>query len=243
MPRPRGSRVRRAGSAGKRSDGALKKPPGRQRLDRLPSGSLIRRHFKTARSRSERREKPRAVRDIGRPRFPNSAVKPSLRHLEARRRRWQVEVTDELPALLARLLSADECSAAPPRTHGVYLFSERGKPMYVGRTGKTERSIAKGGGYSNFRTRRAAHTHPRHNEGTYAYRLALDSFAEAGGVRGATRVANCADPAFMEHFRKQCQRVKEMEFRVVEIGDDRLAAVFEVYASAILRTKNSWATS
>jgi hypothetical protein len=47
----------------------------------------------------------------------------------------------------------------------------------------------------------------------------------------------------MEHFRKQCQRVKAMEFRVVEIDDDRLAVVFEVYASAILKTENSWATS
>lgn len=34
-----------------------------------------------------------------------------------------------------------------------------------------------------------------------------------------------------------------MEFRVVEIADDRLATVFEVYASAILKTANSWPTS
>jgi hypothetical protein len=32
----------------------------------------------------------------------------------------------------------------------------------------------------------------------------------------------------MEEFRRQCQRVKEMEFRVVEILDDKVAAVFEV---------------
>jgi hypothetical protein len=163
--------------------------------------------------------------------------------LAARKRGWQTEIADQLPALLDRLLRADDCAASPPKAHGVYLFSERSTPMYVGRTGRTERSIAKGGGHSNFRTRRAAHTHARHNEGTYAYRLALASFAEAGGVRAATRAANCSNPAFMEHFQAQCGRVKAMEFRVVDIADDRLAAVFEVYASAILKTENSWATS
>jgi hypothetical protein len=47
----------------------------------------------------------------------------------------------------------------------------------------------------------------------------------------------------MEHFCAECARVKAMEYRVVEIGDDKLAAVFEVYASFVLGTSNSWATS
>lgn len=35
-----------------------------------------------------------------------------------------------------------------------------------------------------------------------------------------------------------------MEFRVVEIDDDRLAAVFEIYAATVLKTEaNSFATS
>ena len=173
----------------------------------------------------------------------DDGMRPSARQIEARQRRWQVEITDRLPVLLDRLLAAEDCAVSPPTGHGVYLFSERGRPMYVGRTGRTERSIAKGRGHSNFRTRRAAHTHARHNEGTYAYRLALASFSEAGGVRAETRAANCANPDFMEHFRTQCQRVEEMGFRVVEIDDDRLAAVFEVYAATVLKTENSWATS
>jgi hypothetical protein len=37
-----------------------------------------------------------------------------------------------------------ELGAAQLRGHGIYLFSERGTPMYVGHTGRTERSIAKG---------------------------------------------------------------------------------------------------
>jgi hypothetical protein len=163
--------------------------------------------------------------------------------LAAAKRRWQTEIADQLPVLLDLLLTAEDCAASPPKTHGVYLFSESGKPMYVGRTGKTERSIAKGQGHSNFRARRTAHIRPRHNEGTYAYRLALKAFVEAGGVPGATRKATCEDAAFDQHFREQCQRVKEMEYRVVPIELDRLAAVFEIYASTILGTENSWATS
>ena len=70
-------------------------------------------------------------------------VRLSSRQLDARQRSWQAEVTARLPALLAELLAADDCASSPPRTHGIYLFRERGSPMYVGRTGKTERSIAK----------------------------------------------------------------------------------------------------
>jgi hypothetical protein len=142
--------------------------PGRSRPDRR--GVQGKRRVTASPFRLTGRRSPRKM----------TSVRPSVRHLEARQRRWQADVTDQLPALLAHLLSAEDCSGSPPRTHGVYLFSERGKPMYVGRTGKTERSIAKGRRHSNFRTRRAAHTHARHNEGTYAYRLALDSFADAG---------------------------------------------------------------
>ena len=168
---------------------------------------------------------------------------PSARQLRARQHRWQIEFAEELPVLLDRLLRAEDCSASPPKTHGVYLFSERGKPMYVGRTGKTARAIKKGHGHSNFKTRRAGHTYARHNSGTYAYRLALDSFEKGGGVPDPTREANCANNAFMTHFRAQCARIKAMEFRVVPIECDALAAVFEVYASTILDTENSWATS
>ena len=168
---------------------------------------------------------------------------PQRATISERQQQWRAEIAERLPVLLDRLLTTPDCSAKPPTTHGVYLFSERGTPRYVGRTGRTERSLAKGRGHSNFRARRKGHMTPRHNQGTYAYRLALASFDQAGGIRAATRADNCANPAFMEHFRRACQRVGEMEYRVVEIDDDRLAAVFEVYAATILQTENSWATS
>jgi hypothetical protein len=48
----------------------------------------------------------------------------------------------------------------------------------------------------------------------------------------------------MELFLGAIEEVRKMDFRVVRIDDDRLAAVFEVYASTVLRTPwNSFATS
>jgi hypothetical protein len=151
-------------------------------------------------------------------------------------------VTARLPELLDELLAAPDCASGPPRTHGVYLFSEQGAPKYVGRTGRTERSkAANKRAYSNFAARRRSHTRPRPNEATYAYRLAFAEFIAQGIPLLATRAANCANEAFKATFVSQCARVAQMEFRVVAIDDDKLAAVFEVYAATMLCTENSWA--
>lgn len=48
--------------------------------------------------------------------------------------------------------------------------------------------------------------------------------------------------SFKNEHERQRQRIKDMTFRVVEINDPKVAAVFEVYASTILRTINSWET-
>ena len=95
-----------------------------------------------------------------------------------RERRWDEQVTAQFPGLLTKLLDSPVYGTAPgrprpPETYGVYLFSERGRPRYVGRVGLTERSRRAGKRFSNFRTRLNGHTRrlhrPRHNEATYAY--------------------------------------------------------------------------
>jgi hypothetical protein len=47
----------------------------------------------------------------------------------------------------------------------------------------------------------------------------------------------------MDEFRRQCLRVRRMGFQVVEIDDNRLAAVFEIYAVAALGLRQSFAVS
>jgi len=157
----------------------------------------------------------------------------------SRERQWDAEITKRLPDLLTRLLDSPiyglgEDRDLPPATYGVYLFSERGKPHYVGRVGLTERSKRAGKKFSNFRTRLRGHVRPRHNEGTYAYARTVRSFHRKKLPLAGTRKENCADPEFMAEFRRQCERIARWDFQVVEITDNRLAAVFEIYAATVL---------
>lgn len=166
-------------------------------------------------------------------------IKRSDPGIGARERQWDAEITKQLPDLLTRLLDSPiyglgEDRDLPPATYGVYLFSERGKPRYVGRVGLTERSKRAGKKLSNFRTRLRGHVRPRHNEGTYAYARAVRSFRRKKKPLAGTRSENCADPEFMAEFRQQCERIARWDFQVVEITNDRLAAVFEIYAATVL---------
>jgi hypothetical protein len=165
----------------------------------------------------------------------------------AREQRWEDEVTTRLPELLTELLESRIFGLppreSPPRAYGVYLFSEGSRPRYVGRVGLTERSRRAGKRFSNFRTRLQGHTRPRHNEGTYAYARACESFRRQDLPLANTRAENCANSAFMDEFRRQCQRVRRMGFQVVEIDDNRLASVFEIYAAAALGLRQSFAVS
>jgi len=168
--------------------------------------------------------------------------------VRSRQERWSLEITEKLPVLLERLLTSDVFGLGdgvprPPEAYGVYLFSEKGRPRYVGRVGLTERSKRAGKRFSSFRTRLYGHTRPRHSEGTFAYRLACEAFRRKKLPLAATRADNCASEEFRDEFRRQCQRVKKMEFRVVEIKDDALAYVFEVYAATVLGLPQSFAVS
>lgn len=136
---------------------------------------------------------------------------------------------------------------AAPNTHGVYLFTEAGRHLYVGRTGKTERSVKAGKpSASGFRARLAGHCRPSSglSSATFAIRLALERAREDGTAIVAPRGELLHDPQFPALFVAAKERITAMEFRVVEIEDDRESAVFEVYAAYVLQTPyNSFATS
>lgn len=158
---------------------------------------------------------------------------------------WIVKVGERLPELLTELLASplfglSDGRNLPPKEkrYGVYLFSEKGRPRYVGRVGLTERSKRAGKGFSSFRTRLYGHVRPRHSEGTYAYARTTKLFRRKGLPLAETRKANCEDPDFIVEFRRQCERVRKMDFQVVEITDNRLSAVFEIYAAFALGLKD-----
>ncbi len=161
--------------------------------------------------------------------------------IRERENRWGEQVTRQLPELLTQLLNSPVYGLGngrelPPveQRYGVYLFSERGRPRYVGRVGLTDRSKRAGKMYSSFRTRLRGHVRPRHNQGTYAYARTVKHFHTKKLPLAGTRKANCEDPEFMAEFQRQCERIRRMDVQVVEITDNRLAAVFEVYAATAL---------
>ncbi len=156
-----------------------------------------------------------------------------------REQRWEDEVTVRLPVLLTELLESRVFGLAserdlPPKAYGVYLLSDRGRPCYVGRVGLTERSRRAGKQFSNFQTRLKGHAAARHESGTYAYARTVRTLQRRGAEVVGTRAQNCADPEFMAEFRLQCEHVRRMGCQVVEITDNRVSAVFEIYAAAAL---------
>jgi hypothetical protein len=165
-------------------------------------------------------------------------------------RTWR-EVEDRLPNYLDQLQNSqvygrEPDRKPPPREHGVYLFTERGEHLYVGRCGLTERAEKKGRGYSNFRTRLAGHTRPSsaHNQATFAWRLAIEATGGEFGGSSMSRTEVERNSKFMQAFIREKERVTTMDFRTVTITDNFESYVFEPYAALILDTRyNSWATS
>lgn len=169
---------------------------------------------------------------------------------KSRQAEWE-GVVARLPRNLEALLACEAFGRGPgreppPREHGVYLFTEAGRDLYVGRCGLTERAARKGAGHSNFRTRLAGHTRPSsgHNQATFAWRLTVEAVEGRWEDLPTTRLALGRDSRFLQEFIWQKERVTAMDFRVVAIADDFESYVFEPYAAMVLGTPyNSWATS
>ena len=100
--------------------------------------------------------------------------------------------------------------------------------------GLTDRSRCAGKQFSNFQARLKGHAAARHQSGTYAYARTVRTLQRRGVELLGTRKENCADPEFMDEFRRQCERVRGMGCQAVVITDNRLSAVFEIYAAAAL---------
>ena len=155
----------------------------------------------------------------------------------------------KLPELLSQLLESPLYGLTldrplPPEQYGVYLFvDESDAAQYVGRVGLTERSRREGKRFSSFRTRVRGHTRARHSEGTFAYFRTCEFFRSQGRPLAATRDDNCAAPEFTVEFRRQCSLVRDMGVHVVEINDNKLTAVFEIYAATVLGLPQSFAVS
>ena len=116
----------------------------------------------------------------------------------------------------------------------VYLFSEGGHHLYVGRS-------------NNFRNRLRQHSSDgaQHNQAVFAFRLAREATGkvEASYKPEGSRATLLTDPDFAKAFLSAKQRVRAMDLRHVEEADQLRQALLEIYVSVVLRTPyNDFAT-
>ena len=115
----------------------------------------------------------------------------------------------------------------PPagRGSGIYVFSENGMPLYVGRT-------------RNVGSRYRQHTglNSKQNKAAFAFKLAreasgyLKSTYKAGDT---TRDNLMKNSSFLDAFNAALSRIRAMEFRFVEEADPTRQCLLEIYVSVV----------
>ena len=144
---------------------------------------------------------------------------------------WDV-VDEHLPTLLHQLgnsafIARNRRGGFPTIPEkGIYAFYEAGRPVYVGRSDRMRSRIQEHGRAGS-----------QHNSATFAFLLATIA-AQAKGIDCTTPTRNDLQKAddFKPLYDEAKERVRKMEFKVVEIVDPIEQAVFEVYAALHLKT-------
>lgn len=108
---------------------------------------------------------------------------------------------------------------------GVYLFSENGRHLYVGRT-------------RNVRSRYGQHTRhgTGHNNAPFAFKLAREAtgILKSDYKSGPTSRANLMlDADFLQAFNHALIRMRAMEFRFVNEPDPTRQCLLEIYVSVV----------
>ena len=144
------------------------------------------------------------------------------------------EYIDSLEPSFQRLLNMKPVTVATlpkeiPQS-GIYLFSENGKHLYVGRT-------------NTIRKRLQNHCRPSsgHNSATFAFRLTreITGITQATYVTDGSRANLELDATFGSEFIKQKNRVREMHVRYVYEPDPMRQALLEMYVSVSLGTPHN----
>ena len=113
---------------------------------------------------------------------------------------------------------------------GVYLFSEYGQPLYVGRT-------------NTMRRRLQQHCRPSsgHNTAPFAFLLArIEAGIKNGSYRPEwSRKALMENSQFARTFQEQKRRLRSMDIQVVEEAHPLTQALLEMYAAVALETPHN----
>jgi predicted GIY-YIG superfamily endonuclease len=110
---------------------------------------------------------------------------------------------------------------------GVYLFSESGKHLYVGRT-------------KRLRQRLRGHCVPSgsHFTATFAFRIArqVTGKTKAAYTKAGSRASWLRHEEFRRAFEAAKRRIVDMDLRFVDEIDSTRQALLEIYAATVLRT-------
>jgi hypothetical protein len=136
-------------------------------------------------------------------------------------------LTDRLHPAFERLRDGPVYKGGALPRQGVYLFSEDGKPLYVGRS-------------NNIPSRLAAHRNlsAGENRAAFAFILACEAFGrtKASYKKDDSRKELMANPTFKAHFDRAKHRIRAMDFRTVEEADQTCQTLLEVYCAVVLET-------
>lgn len=137
------------------------------------------------------------------------------------------ELVAEKPAKsLQDIPTEKECG----KLSGVYLFTENGKHMYVGRS-------------RNIRARYSGHRANNEHSGSFAFLLTREIWKKLGRDINKTRKELMNIDAFKKLHKEMTKRIGRMEFRYVKESDDTTQAFLEIYCAVALNTKyNSFET-
>ena len=111
-------------------------------------------------------------------------------------------------------------------TSGIYLLSENGRPLYVGRTNK-------------LRKRLQHHMRNNYHQATFAFLLARH---QTGNLKASykpkgSRQDLLSDPTFHTAFDDARQRIRNMEVQFVEERDPIKQTILEVFSAVQTKAK------
>jgi hypothetical protein len=109
---------------------------------------------------------------------------------------------------------------------GVYIFSEDGHALYVGRT-------------NNMQKRLQYHTRNNHNQATFAFLLAREQTGnkKATYKKEGSRDDLLSQPIFRSAFNSARERIKRMDVQFIEELNPIRQALLEICASLHVRAK------
>ncbi len=141
---------------------------------------------------------------------------------------------DSLRPSLRKLLSmvpvkVDQLPTDMPSA-GIYLFTERGKHLYVGRSNRLRG-----------RLQRHSRESASHNSASFAFRLARKRTGKTkASYQGeGSRKALAYNPGFAREFSQAKKRIGRMQIRFVEETDPIRQALLEIYVSEALETPHN----